>query len=554
MSMMTLPTLLQYPPNLRIFHIETQPASTTYAIRMFMRSTARMARCPLCHRASRKVHSQYHRTLTDLPCVGRTLTLVLTVRRFFCGSHRCARKIFCERVGELALAHAHRTGRMADSLQSIGMANGGRAGSRLAARLGLPASRMTLLRLVRAAPCPPAPTPTALGVDDFAFRRGYRYGTLLYDLETHKVVDMLPERSAESLAAWLRVRPQIEIISRDRGGIYAQGARDGAPRATQVADRWHLIDNLADALARVLSQLQPQLHQAALEAARPPSAEATVAVSPLPPSAETADLISPGPKPTAAQKASQIRRMARLERFETVRRLHAEGHTNQGIAAHLRMGASTVRRLLGAARFPERAVRCPMPSKLARFHLVAQQRWQAGCHDVSVLLEELRQQGYTGCRSRLYAFLKTLRDAERPEASLPPAGLKFSPRYVASVFVKQERTAEEQSLLDRLLPLSLPLETARRLAEGFTTLLRHRTNEAELALAKWVDEATAASLPALASFARGLREDWAAVVAGFSLNWSNGPVEGAVNRLKMIKRQMYGRANFDLLRRRVMLA
>ena len=443
---------------------------------------------------------------------------------------------------------------MAESLQSIGLANGGRAGSRLAARLGMPASRMTLLRLVRAAPCPPAPTPTALGVDDFALRRGNRYGTLLYDLETHHVIDMLPDRSAESLAAWLRVRPQVEIISRDRGGIYAQGAREGAPQAKQVADRWHLLDNLADALVRVLSQHQTSLYQAALaRSSSPPLAEEAV---PAPLSAEEPAPDPPSPKHNKAQAQSNLHRTARRERFEKVRSLHLEGHTNQEIVAHLRMGAGTVARFLKAEHFPERVVRRPMPSKLARFHVFVQQRWQAGCHDFSLLLEELRQQGYTGCRSRVYAFLPTLRVQDRPECPLPstPASAKFSPREVASILLKRERTPEEQSLLDRLVALSPPLETARQVAEGFVTLLRHRTPEAEPALAKWVAETKASSFSALAGFARGLEEDWSAVIAAFSLEWSNGPVEGAINRLKMIKRQMYGRANFDLLRKRVMLA
>lgn len=535
----TLLMLLNHAIPLRILSIDFSAGDQDPSLKVCLQSAARRAQCPTCGRPSRKVHSRYNRTLQDLSFGGRAVVIVLRVGRFFCRAKRCACKIFCERLGELARPYARRTTRMREALHNIGQYDGGRPGSRLAASLGLPSSRTTLLRSVRNAPERALPTPTLLGVDDFAFRRGRNYGTILVDLERHQVVDLLPDRSAESLATWLRTRPGIRLISRDRGGIYAQGAREGAPQAQQVADRWHLVDNLAEALTRFLNQHQSELHAAAVEAI-----PAVVSPEEAPPG-EIANL-------NRGEIAKQVSRSARVERYETVLRFHAQGHTNQQIVAHRKMGASTVRKFLQAPRFPERSVRRPASSKLDAFDAYLRQRWQEGCHDGRQLLAELRERGYTGCQSSFYRCLATLREGQGGLIALVAASQRFSPRHVASLILKQDRNPEEQSLLERLHAQSPLFPTAATIADNFVGLIRKRTDQAEAAREAWVAEATSAPISSLASFARGLRDDWSAVVAGLSLEWNNGPVEGAVNRLKMIKRQMFGRANFDLLRRRVM--
>lgn len=534
--------LLHYPIGLRVLGIDSDPLDLQAPLHVLIAATARRSRCPHCGRYAYRVHSRYQRTLHDLPCAGRALVAHLRVRRFRCTSPHCTTQLFCERLGDLAAPYAHRTRRMNQSLARIGMAAGGRPGSRLAEALGLHANRMTLLRLVRATPCPVASTPTALGVDDFALRRGHNYGTILYDLERHVVIDLLPDRSAESLTVWLQAHPGVEIISRDRAEAYAQGARDGAPGAQQVADRWHILSNLGDALERFLNQHQTTLREAAREenpSTGPPEA-------PLPEPAPPAPL-------NPAQEQIQQHRTARLARYDQIHRLQEAGHTSKAIAAHFRMGQSTVRKFLRSPIFPERAARAARAGKLSPFHKHIRACWDAGNRDMKALFAELKHLGYTGSLTRLYDYAQSLRT--KPYPGLQAGAGKFSPRQVVSMILIPDRTSEQQTLLDRLTSKCPLFEKARGLAERFTALLRKRPREdARVPLGLWVAEAVLSSIAPLASFARGLRDDWEAVVAGLSLEWSQGPVEGAVNRIKMIKRQMFGRANFDLLRRRVLPA
>jgi transposase len=513
------------------------------------RRTAATARCPTCGGRSRRVHSRYARRITDEPLGGRQVVVHLRVRRFVCIHRTCPKRTFAEQAPALVRRYARHSTLLRGTLERIGVTLGGRPGTRLGEALGRPVSRMTLLRLVRALPLPKGAAPRVLGVDDWARKRGRTYGTILVDQERRTVVDLLPERTAETLTTWLRQHPGVEILCRDRAGAYADGARQGAPAAVQVADRWHLLVNLRAALERLLTR-----HHAAVRAANDlfpvPSMPPTRCTDPAPGSTEPA----PAARPTRAQREQEERRAQRHARYAEVCALHDQGLSARQIARSLRLARNTVRRFLRAERFPERQPRRPRPTLLTPYEPHLRERWAAGCRNATGLWRELRARGFTGGRSIVRAHLARWREADGPvRQPAPPPLPQFSVRQTSWLLLRspQELEQEERAYIEALGRRCAEAERAGELARGFLALVRQRDHTA---LGPWVEQAEQSELPELRGFGVGLRRDWAAVSAGLELPWSNGQTEGQVNRLKLLKRQMYGRATFAFLRHRFLLS
>ena len=240
-------------PDPASLHLEAiYPAGSTITIAL--RTCRPTADCPNCGHVSERLHSWYRRTLTDLPWQGLAVQAELHTRRWRCSNPDCARQIFTERLPTVVAPCARRTVRLTEVVDALAFALGGEAGARVLAALGLPVSPDTLLNRVRAAASSDCPAPRVVGIDDWAWRKGNRYGTILVDLERHRVVELLPDREVETIVSWLRQQPGIEVIARDRGHVYIEAASTGAPQALQVADRWHLLNNLVAVVEESLLQ------------------------------------------------------------------------------------------------------------------------------------------------------------------------------------------------------------------------------------------------------------------------------------------------------------
>ena len=508
--------------------------------------------CPDCAKVAVKVHSRYLRRLADVSLMDYAVVLHIQVRRFFCSNPACARKTFAESFADLATAHARRTTRQANRLRAIAKELGGRPAARESENVQMPVSRHTMLRLLRHASTPAAPAVRILGVDDWSIRKGQTYGTLLVDLQAHRIVDVLPDREAQTLQTWLAAHPEVEVVSRDRAGAYAQGTRKGAPQAQQVSDRFHLLVNLRDALKRLFERKQEALLQ-----------EAQQQHSFLKPSEETNGLVevatSPAPM-TATAIGKQARRARRLSRYEEVMQLHEQGASQVSIAALMGLHRETIRRYLNAPGFPE-IKRPGKRSRLDPYKEYLKQRWAQGEHNVKCLLVELRGRGYQQGKTIVYDYLRTLRklpegrdpSEEHKNIAVDSAAQKaLSAREAAWLFVCNPHKLRilQAARLDHLRVTNEDLGLAYQLAQDFRVMVTKRQAHV---LGRWLEEAKASGIKELQSLASGIYRDFDAVRAALTTKYSNGQTEGKINKLKCIKRQMYGRANFDLLRQRMLL-
>jgi transposase len=538
--------LLPDVPSLRLDAILTDDQT----IHLTMTSTQSTAACPLCAVASGRIHSRYQRTVRDLPWASHSVQLRLHVRRFFCSNPSCERKIFVERLGTTIRAFARRTERLVSQLCQLAFRLSAEAGAQMGEQLGMPVSAATLLRLQRQQKLPPPPAPQIIGVDDWSIRKGRTYGALIVDLERKKPIDVLPDAKAETFATWLQAHPNITVISRDRAGNFAEGALRGAPQAIQVADRFHLFGNLGDALQRLLER-----HPAALRAAAQQDEQHTGVENQAP--AVIPPVLEATPE-TSTPPDDQARLTQREQRFRDVLSRHADGWNYSQIARALEINIRTVKRYILGGELPKRgAPLLRLTSSVTPYRSYLERRWQEGCQNKTQLWQEIVAQGYQGSRSSVYRALKSFRAARGPWTASPkvarPKRRALSPRQGMWLLARPKEELDEQERIARSVLESAHAEiaAASSLAQRFQEMLRQRD---VAALEGWLTDASTSGIGPFKHFAASLRRDEAAVRAALEQPWSNGQLEAQVNRLKVIKRVGYGRAKFDLLRRRVLYA
>jgi len=514
--------------------------------------------CPCCERPSRRVHGHYTRTLADLPWSGTPVRLRVRVHKFFCEEPSCERKIFAERLEEVARPFARGTERRREALEWIAFALGGEAGARLARELGLLVSPDTLLNRIRGVFRAEAGEVRVLGVDDFGFRKGNAPGTILVDLERRKVADLFEGHSVESIVQWLGRHPGVEVVARDRSHVCREGVNAGAPDALQVADRWHLLRSLALSLEEFLLRKRSALGKAAAprtgEGEEPGSGSIDGDVSTLP--------VRLGRPYKSVEGLAGKRHERLVERWQEIRKLHLAGARVKDIAEWVGTSQSTVYRYRERTEPPPRQRYRRKASVLDPYLPYILRRWNEGCRSAKRLHREIRDQGYRHSIDTVNRLLSSFRHTEGQEKTLSHAprakrgsvaGASPSAKNVAALFMRREEmlNEEQKEYLDKLCASDRALADARRLTQAFTGMVRNLEGEE---LDGWLEEAARCEASVMKKFAAGLKKDLAAVRAGLTEEWSNGPVEGFVTKLKLLKRQGYGRANFDLLRARMLAA
>ncbi len=514
-------------------------------------SSTRQAQCPRCSHYSSRRHGQYQRRLVAEPCMGRPVSLNVQVRRFKCVNPQCSRATFVEQIDALARPMQRRTVGLSKAWHSMAQALGGSAASRLSAKLGMATSRDTLLRaLRRLGRDVTTPTPVVVGIDDWAITRGHRYGTIVVDLERRCPIEVLDGRDSTSVADWLQRHPSIKVVARDRAGAYSDAVQTVTPHAQQVADRWHLLANLRETVERLLLRHNARLREAAQLVAQ---------VSLLPQSLRAGAGADAALPLMAWQKLSIDRRAARLARYEEVVRLRALGMSFKAIARATDLDQRTVGTFVRAGEYPERSPRGSGPMLLDAYRLHLCQRVAQGCTNATAVWHELRAQGFKGSSGTVRAAMAQAHAvSSAPDTASRPGRRAATPsaqRAYAWLVGWHERghevpkRTENRKFVDAICAIEPEIAQASSLAREFLGLVHRRDVGG---FDRWLARARDCQAPEMRRFAGSLSADLSAVRAAFESPWSSGQVEGQINRLKFLKRQMYGRAKLDLLRARVL--
>lgn len=520
-------------------------------IRVDVQSKQPDSPCPACGVLSSHIHSHYQRLLKGLPVAGRKFSFSLLVRRFRCREGLCSRKIFCERLLDVAHPYARWTLQAQRLIQDVACQHGGEVGALMLCRMFLPVSPTTLLRRIRQTTLPEQKEPKVIGIDDFAFRKGQTYGTVITDLEAGRIIEVLPDRTSSTLETWLKAHPGVEVISRDRATEYRKACIDGAPQAQQVLDRWHILKNFRDAVERYLKRSSSDLMRAAQQIG--------MSVQPRIYAA------------TQTRVSEQAKKKVEVL-HQAIQALGAQGLTILAISKELKVTRATVRKYLGSPVPPVRTRNKRRKCLLDPYEAHLVKRWNEGCQNAYALWREIRAMGFAGKSQTISKWATRRRTGPTPltavkfsdsrqYGSIPPTLLESSAfqrrglnpsQVVWCLLLPEKRLSEKEKSLRAALKDHLPAaEQLCDLAGQFFAVFREKNT---VLLESWLHRASECSVREVQSFAAGLNLELFEVKAAVESPWSNGLTEGKVTKIKALKRQMFGRCGFDMLRRRVLFA
>lgn len=512
------------------------------------------SRCPLCGKYSNRVHDYYFRTISDLPIFQSKTIILLKTRKFKCVNKQCQRKVFSEQTPAI-LRYSRRTERAEKLLDTLAIELTGRLGSILSKQLNLYVSSSTMTRIAHNLPLPDIVRPKVLGVDDWAYRKGVSYGTVLIDMETSRPIDLLPSRDGKVLKDWLLNNNDVKIVSRDRASSYAAAIIEACPSAIQIADRFHLLMNLSDALDTYFKSISRRIRSLI--------------------TAKTTDFLELPEKVLVnireetkedqlvltAQESIDAKVDQRMGTFLKVKELQAKGTPIKRIATDLRMSRNTVKSYFSQESLSP--IKSSRSTNIEVFTDLIVARLGENGHKLMDIFREIKKLGYTGGRTQGCYHIKRIKEYHeivtpgykeiaRPKIPyIKPLSSRKLAKYIGSNLMDIKDHHERfyfQTLLDNIPEIRV----VRKLVQIFKTMLARRCGN----IKRWIDfvKHSKYKLAGLKSFARGLLADIEAVENAIKMSWSNGAVEGHVNRIKSIKRQMYGRASFELLRRKVILS
>lgn len=495
------------------------------------------AACPLCKGRCKRIHSKYTRIFSDLPVAGYLVRVRLQARKFFCDNPRCSRKIFTERFQQEIKPYGRRSFRSDQLLARLALELGGNTGSRISGYVGLSVSATTILRIVKDLKTErKISTSGVIGVDDWAFKKGRNYGTVIVDLTTREVIDLLPDREAPTLTHWLKEHPEIETVSRDRYGPYALAIKEGAPQAQQVADRFHLFMNLGKAVKGVLQKHGKTLKNAFSAYSTPAAGHVIQQVTEEPEEGKPVERIN----------------VKRQYKFEKVKELRQAGYSLRAISKSLNISRQTIRTYLAQDKIaPKESPRSTNFDDFLDYLFHPDNRGKT----YRRLHQEIVQIGFTGQYTQFCN-----RMGQSPQLSIPQNSPLHKPAHIRtwsttrlSILLymdkREIKKKDDRDFLELLYQQCPEIKQMEILVKKFKQLFQ---DKAEGALKTWIEEATQPG-STLKHFAANLKKDFHAVNNAVITPYSNGQVEGQVNRIKNIKRRMYGRASFNLLQKMVLL-